>query len=338
MASFPRPNSLICRSKRSETPLQALLGIRNTSYTTYTMSHHIFALFFVVALVAVSSAELSGVSGLQKHFDEDGYLVLRKFFFKGKLREWRRFSTNYFQEVFHLLHVYGYTSFPYESQKRPDGSLEYAMEEGKANGFQEIVMRSPGRYELSMIRSELSGYKIPTIQPLLDELSEVIPPMLHVKSMEDVNVDYSMIVSTAKATAQGWHSDGDHFRLDQHMPCHVLNVFIPLVDITEAKGPTELFPSSHFRTRADGAVRVRSDELKPSVAPLLDTGDILLFDYRLIHRGKPNFSNSSRPVLVLTLSQKWFHDEKNWPLRSLFDKSNHTEGVVSPCVEVLRVD
>ena len=302
------------------------------------MKHGVYSLFFVTALVAVSSAELSGVSALQKRFDKDGFLVLRKFFFKAKLREWRRFSTNYFQEVFHRLHVYGYTTFPYESQKRPDGSLEYAMGEGKANGFQEIVMRSPGRYELSMIRSELSAYEIPTIQPLLDELSEVIPLMLHVNSMEDVNVDYSVIVSTAKATAQGWHSDGDHYRVDQHMPCHVLNVFIPLVDISEAKGPTEFFPSSHYRTRADGAVRVRSDELNPSVAPLLDTGDILLFDYRLIHRGKPNLSNSSRPVLVLTLSQKWFHDEKNWPLRSLLDKTNHTEGVVSPCIEILHID
>jgi hypothetical protein len=280
-----------------------------------------FSLLVLAVLATISSVEASEVSVMQDRFDQDGFLVLRKFFYKSKLREWRRFSTNYFQEVFRLLHEKGHTSFPDESRFLPDDSVEYAMEAGKANGFQEIVMRSPGRYELSMIRSKSSVYQIPTIQPLLDELSSIIPSLLHVNSMEDVTIDYSMIVSTPHAAPQGWHSDGDHYRLDEHMPCHVLNVFIPLADITEAKGPTEFFPSSHFHTRVEGGVRIRSDELKPPVAPLLDMGDISIFDYRVIHRGKENRSDSSRPVLVLTLSQKWFHDAKNWPERSLFDEA-----------------
>jgi len=34
-----------------------------------------------------------------------------------------------------------------------------------------------------------------------------------------------------------------------HQPCHVLNVFLPLVDLTLANGPTELRPGSHFVSR-----------------------------------------------------------------------------------------
>jgi Phytanoyl-CoA dioxygenase (PhyH) len=280
-------------------------------------------------LATIVCAQLSDVSTYSDHFDRDGFLVLRKFFYKSKLREWRRFYTNYFQEIFRVLHEKGHTSFPLESRKRPDGSPEYAMAIGKHNGFAEIVMRSPGRYELSMLRGKTPTNEIPTVQPLLDELAMIIPSLLHVDSMEDVSVDYSMIVSTAQAATQGWHSDGDHYRLDEHMPCHVLNVFIPLSDVAEANGPTELIPSSHFQTRSAGTVKLRSDQLRSPVTPLLNLGDILIFDYRVIHRGGPNLSESNRPLLVLTLSQKWFHDTKNWPTRSLFGDSDPLK-VASP--------
>ena len=41
---------------------------------------------------------------------------------------------------------------------------------------------------------------------------------------------------------QAWHSDGAHVSLSKHLPCHVLNVFIPLVDLTLELGPTEFRP------------------------------------------------------------------------------------------------
>lgn len=289
----------------------------------------LLGLLFLSAISLVYADQKIPASSISAdRFDRDGFVVLRKFFYRAQLREWRNFSVNYFQEIFRLLYEKGHTSFALESQRIPPspddnyatGHREYAMQAGKHNGFEEIVMRSPGRYELSMIRSKHTDFQIPTIQPLLDQLSPIIPSLLHVESMEDINIDYSMIVTTPQAAEQGWHSDGDHYRLDEHMHCHVLNVFIPLVDVTEERGPTEIFPQSHFQTRAAGGVRLRNDELSTPVAPTLKTGDILIFYYRVIHRGKPNFSDSNRPVLVLTLSLKWFQDEKNWPPRSLYDE------------------
>ncbi len=278
------------------------------------------SLVFLLLFFRTSNADSLGLSAVNERFERNGFVVLPQFFYKSKLKAWQRFSSDYFNDIFRMLHEKGHTQFPEHSRLTPNSThLEYAMEEGKAKGFQEIVMRSPGRYELSMIRKTMEEHKIPTIQPLLDELALVIPSFLHVESMDDVRIDYSMIVTTPLAAEQAWHSDGDHYRLDQHMPCHVLNVFIPLVDVvTKELGPTEVFPGSHYATRSEGGVRLRNDQLNPPVAPLLRLGDILIFDYRIIHRGQANLSESNRPVLVLTLSQKWFQDEKNWPPWSLF--------------------
>jgi len=279
----------------------------------------------LLLLFQTTTADLLGVSAVRESFERDGFVVLPKFFYKSKLRDWKRFSTNYFNDIFRILYERGHTRFPEHSRLTSNNAhLEYAMEEGKSNGFQEIVMRSPGRYEISMIHKTVEGHTVPTIQPLLDELALIIPSLLHVATMDDVNIDYSMIVTTPQAAEQTWHSDGDHYRLDQHMPCHVLNVFIPLVDVTKDLGPTEIFPESHYATRVQGEIKLRSDQLQPPVAPTLNFGDILVFDYRLLHRGQANLSKSNRPVLVLTLSQKWFQDEKNWPPKSLFEEPKET--------------
>ena len=136
----------------------------------------------------------------------------------------------------------------------------------------------------------------------------------------------SLIVSTPGAADQSWHADGDHWNLDRHEPCHCLNVFIPLLNITSTQlGPTDLVPTSHYITRQPSPMRIDPTTLPKPYAPLLDMGDTLVFDYRLLHRGLANQefphsnNNMNRPLLVLTFSQKWFQDNKNWPLRSLAD-------------------
>ena len=48
---------------------------------------------------------------------------------------------------------------------------------------------------------------------------------------------------------QAWHQDGGHlFEEGEHLPCHCLNVFVPLVDITEQNGPTQFVLGSHHRS------------------------------------------------------------------------------------------
>jgi ectoine hydroxylase-related dioxygenase (phytanoyl-CoA dioxygenase family) len=50
----------------------------------------------------------------------------------------------------------------------------------------------------------------------------------------------SVVIAEPGAAEQKWHADGGHLSIWKHLPCHCLNIFLPLVDITEELGPTEL--------------------------------------------------------------------------------------------------
>ena len=67
------------------------------------------------------------------------------------------------------------------------------------------------------------------------------------------------------------------------------NVFVPLVPLTACNGPTELRPGSHLHGGNTWG------EVAPRLAPLLGTGDMLIFDYRLRHRGLANNSSRQHP-------------------------------------------
>ncbi|KAL9182352.1 hypothetical protein ACHAXT_013004 [Thalassiosira profunda] len=152
----------------------------------------------------------------------------------------------------------------------------------------------------------------------------------------------SLLVATPGCPTQSWHADGGHVSLTQHQKCHVFNVFVPLVDVPISMGPTELRPGTHYHTRNLApmmlAARARKT-LRAPVAPEMRNGDALLFDYRILHRGRANASDDSdpdaaldldsekdargvlgkdRPVLVMTFARIWFSDVVNFPKRSIF--------------------
>ena len=156
---------------------------------------------------------------------------------------------------------------------------------------------------------------------------------------EYLNLQHSLIVAMPGSTAQRWHTDSGHLSSTEQLPPHCLNFFIPLVDVTKYKGRTEIVPKSHQLSRrrqreqsqdegqgqgsaeTGGGYRVEiTDDNKP-VANTLDVGDMLVFDYRVWHRGLENKTNKPRPVLVLTFSIPTWEDTLNWPSRSIFDMS-----------------
>ena len=107
------------------------------------------------------------------------------------------------------------------------------------------------------------------------------------------------VTSVPSATAQAWHSDGG----DPGM----FNVFVPLVPLTRCNGPTQLQPGSHRGVANDaregsisGGVECEEGAEESWVAPLLGEGELLIFDYRVRHRGLPNDSDSDRPVAYVT--------------------------------------
>ena len=52
-------------------------------------------------------------------------------------------------------------------------------------------------------------------------------------------------------------------------PLHAVNVFVPLVDLTSANGPTEFTPGSHFDFDVEATSRT----------PTMRAGHALIFDY-----------------------------------------------------------
>lgn len=86
-------------------------------------------------------------------------------------------------------------------------------------------------------------------------------------------------------------------------------MFVPLVDLTIEKGPTEFCLGSHI---------LGYDKYQEELAeiPIVSAGTPVIFDYRLGHRGLGNDSSSCRPILYCTYAAaaggKEFRDSVNF--------------------------
>ena len=299
----------------------------------------IYSLVSVISLLLPSTAvakyqtQEAQIDAVRDYFDKEGFVLLRNFFNdanKKLLKQWKAASDDLFNGVFQDLYRYdrGLTKFPehariVETESNGQSQIQYALGEGREHGYKEIVMRNPGRYEISLSRI---GSHV-TADPLLEQLKGVIPPLLgqDLGNLTGVNMHVSLIMATSNAAEQKWHADGEHLDMEEHQRVHCLNVFVPLIDVTERRGPTELYPASHYVTRQESPMKIETEALRPPFAPTMKLGDILVFDYRILHRGKPNLSKIHRPMLVFAISHPWFQDVKNWPKRSIYDSELEKE-------------
>lgn len=239
-------------------------------------------------------------------FAEDGFVTLQNLFPIETINQAQKKATENFDEVMKLIE---------------DNNLPFGI--GVKTGFKEIVQRHKMRYEMPYKMDDALFDFVLENQTLKQLLQEV----LHTQDLKIAN--RSCILSVDGAGVQGWHVDGPHVSVIESLPCHVLNVFIPLVDIDESNGPTEFRPGSQKYTnksmmKAMLLAKAKKD-WRPAVTPSLKRGDVLLvshsmpltinilyftcffkFDYRVLHRGLANFSGKYRPVLVFTFSQPWY--------------------------------
>jgi hypothetical protein len=253
-------------------------------------------------------------------FSKDGFVRLNGVLPTSAITDLHSFSQDRFHHVFERLYENGRTLFPTHYRLDTDsGEREYALGQGVKHGFREIVMRSPGRYEISLLYSTAPD----CLESLKQILSPIVPPLLEATDWNEVSIcNLSLVISTPGSSEQGWHADGGHVNLQKHLPCHVMNVFVPLHDLTFAMGPTEIRPGTHFHTRNLAPMMLAAacrKTLRRPVAPILATGDILIFDYRVLHRGLANKTMQNRNFLVLTVAKPWFKDILNFPKRSLED-------------------
>eukprot|EP00536_Pseudo-nitzschia_multiseries_P014707 jgi/Psemu1/215686/e_gw1.756.26.1 len=307
--------------------------------------------------VSSSSEEAASVNEqetiIAEAFAHDGFFVLRELFDAKTLLPFRGFADAYFLQCFRDLHECGHVPVPsYRHRREEDAEVDvddtetnapqYTLQKGVPNGFREIVMRSPGRYELSLHHHRelwdahrLDKTLAAVIQPLSSLLPRLVGPTCTV--YDDLKLCHlSLLIATPGSSDQSWHADGGHLSLSEHLPCHCFNVFVPLQDTSHELGPTEVRPSSHFLTRNLGpmmlAARCRKT-LRAPVWPELAVGDAIVLDYRVLHRGRANRSGGSssgssitlpatnRNYLVLSYSEPWFDDVLNFPKRSLYESS-----------------
>jgi hypothetical protein len=187
----------------------------------------------------------------------------------------------------------------------------------KPFAFAEIAHRSKLRYDMQVAEAATalptSLVESPPWRPLLD------------RALGDDHIDLfqGAVIAEPGAADQQPHMDGGHLYQGTHgyeqaqNPPHCLNVFVPLVDVTEENGPTEFWPGSHVLTQARAAFA----GVTPSVSLAGARGDAIVFDYRVVHRGRENVAETTRPVLYLTSCRSWFRDAQNFPEERLLGPS-----------------
>jgi hypothetical protein len=173
----------------------------------------------------------------------------------------------------------------------------------------------------------------------------VIQQLLGAAGSEDdkdtVKLVYAgLIFNLPQSQDQPWHQDGvplfpedaNAADIQASVPPYALNVFIPLENKDGAAelGPTEFLPGSH-RWRASQLEQVNEiaqdkaiDDASDVISPILKQGDVLIYDYRVCHRGTSNLrkwnvcctsdsvQRDTRKILYLLYARPWFSDHVNF--------------------------
>ena len=193
---------------------------------------------------------------------------------------------------------------------------------GSAAGFDEVVQRSPGRWDIPISPDEFG------VQ------DRALPwwPLIAAVLGEDAEDSFSGVVySDPGSPAQCWHIDSPHVSED-HLPAHALNVMIALHDTPLAMGPTELARGSHRLTNHLQNPTLVSDELvyqhettvpeqlvanteqavPEGFSSALAAGSCLIFDDRILHRGLGNTSTSRRSIAYFSYRQAGYRENTHF--------------------------
>ena len=154
-------------------------------------------------------------------------------------------------------------------------------------GFAEIRQRGRNRFEIPLPIS-ISRH------PMLSTINHSVMVPLFGSQVQLLHS--GCFIAMPDSDNQNMHTDGPHKSQTVHLPPYLVNLFIPLVDLTAENGPTEFRPGTHRLSVADTDVA--------PISALLKAGCALIFDYRLEHRGLGNKTTEPRPVLYFTFGSE----------------------------------
>jgi ectoine hydroxylase-related dioxygenase (phytanoyl-CoA dioxygenase family) len=116
-------------------------------------------------------------------------------------------------------------------------------------------------------------------------------------------------------------------------PAVRLVVNIPVVDMDEKNGSTELWQGTHLDTTMYdqmGTIRLPPEALEarrrvsPPFQPSVKAGSVLIRDIRLWHRGTPNDADQPRPMIAMIHNVSW------WPTETMVFPKGMEEFFVHP--------
>lgn len=201
----------------------------------------------------------------------------------------------------------------------------------------EVSCRSTGRWEV----------KVPLVDPWTaqETIRNPLVTDVLVRSMDSERLEmdtYSVVTSLSDTPIQHWHRDAAPlFEAPQSGPAshprpHGIVVFVPLDDVPLERGPTEFLLRSHIQCARDreyeGKLDGGPDPALPKGSPrrnliitecphsfdagtwkaIAETGDVILFDLRILHRGGENVSPGPRPQIYATYTREWYVDAVNF--------------------------
>jgi len=210
--------------------------------------------------------------GLRDEFEANGFIILKNAIPSDCIQKLHGAALIHAEYIFELMSANGH-------QRHNNSSMDV----GVKNGFREIVLRCPGRYEMSIQNRHWNAVPEQIAPSSTDPLYNACdsPPEHHDQKLINLSIlgkriqenllqtgpgkrliqvakdilrreeegdddiytcNISVVVAEPGAAEQKWHADGGHLSVWKHLPCHCLNIFLPLVDITEELGPTELRP------------------------------------------------------------------------------------------------
>ena len=182
--------------------------------------------------------------------------------------------------------------------------------EGQEDGpfrFTEVVCRDEGgqRYDMPVswknkynLGTPLTNIESQAVSKFHHQIETSVQPVLDVLWNDKNNnnrktdsfqaVSSGFLINQPGSLHQGWHRDGPKEGM--------INVFCPLIDLQAELGPTEVWPSTH--------TKVSKQEESGKVAPLLKRGQLLLMDYRTLHRGLGNDSKDITRTVAYVVFEK----------------------------------
>lgn len=173
------------------------------------------------------------------------------------------------------------------------------------DGFDLLRERGKGRWDMNLPEWDSHAYSF-----LNDtQKSPWMPLVREILGKDVVLIHKGMFLSMPGSSKQVYHQDGPHLTTQYQKPCHAINVFIPLVNLTLDNGPTEFCLGSHI---------LGHEEFNENFLdiPTVAAGTPIIFDYRLGHRGLANSSKTCRPIVYCTYAAaangKEFRDSVNF--------------------------